>query len=57
MLVLTRKVDQDIYIMDGDIIIAVVRVLGTEGQRVKLGIEAEQGLTILRAELRDRVVK
>jgi carbon storage regulator len=47
MLILTRKVDQGIVIQ-GNI---VVRVLGIERDRVKLGIAADNEIIILREEL------
>lgn len=47
MLILTRKVDQGIVI-SGNI---VVRVLGIERDRVKLGIAADDEIIILREEL------
>jgi carbon storage regulator len=50
MLVLTRKIDQGIVI-SGNI---VVRVLGVERDRVKIGISAPLEVTILRQELLDR---
>jgi carbon storage regulator len=50
MLVLTRKIDQGIVI-SGNII---VRVLGVERDRVKIGISAPLEITILRQELLDR---
>jgi carbon storage regulator len=50
MLVLTRKIDQGIVIA-GNI---VVRVLGVERDRVKIGISAPLEVTILRQELLDR---
>lgn len=50
MLVLTRKIDQGIVIA-GNII---VRVLGVERDRVKLGISAPIDIPVLRQELIDR---
>jgi carbon storage regulator len=47
MLILTRKIDQGIVIQ-GNI---VVRVLGIERDRVKLGIAAADEIIILREEL------
>ncbi len=47
MLILTRKVDQGI-IISGNII---VRVLGVERDRVKIGISAPGEVTVLRQEL------
>ncbi len=47
MLILTRKVDQGIVIA-GNII---VRVLGVERDRVKIGISAPGEVTVLRQEL------
>ena len=50
MLVLTRKIDQGIVIA-GNII---VRVLGVERDRVKIGISAPLSITVLRQELLER---
>jgi len=47
MLILTRKVDQGI-IISGNIL---VRVLGVERDRVKIGISAPGEITVLRQEL------
>ena len=53
MLILTRKVDQGIVISDN----IVVRVLGVERDRVKIGISAPVEITVLREELcRDATV-
>lgn len=49
MLVLTRKKDEDIIIGE-DIRISVVSI---DGDRVRIGIDAPEELTILRAELLD----
>jgi carbon storage regulator len=50
MLVLTRKIDQGIVI-SGNI---VIRVLGVERDRVKIGISAPLSITVLREELLER---
>ena len=50
MLVLTRKIDQGIVI-SGNILI---RVLGVERDRVKIGISAPLNITVLRQELLER---
>jgi carbon storage regulator len=50
MLVLTRKIDQGIVI-SGNIL---VRVLGVERDRVKIGISAPLNVTVLRQELLER---
>jgi carbon storage regulator CsrA len=47
MLILTRKIDQGIVI-SGNIL---VRVLGVERDRVKIGISAPEDITVLRQEL------
>lgn len=47
MLILTRKVDQGIFI-SGNI---VVRVLGIERDRVKIGISAPAEIKVMRQEL------
>jgi carbon storage regulator len=51
MLVLSRKIDQSLNFGD-DI---VVTVLGIEGDRVKLGIEAPRAVTILRQEVYQQI--
>lgn len=50
MLILTRKIDQGIVI-SGNI---VVRVLGVERDRVKIGIAAPLDVAVLRQELLER---
>ncbi len=50
MLVLTRKIDQGIVI-SGNILI---RVLGVDRDRVKIGISAPLDVTVLRQELLER---
>lgn len=47
MLVLTRKAGEALVIGDG----ITVTVLMTKGQKVRLGIEAPEGVSIMRAEL------
>lgn len=47
MLILTRKIDQAVYIGLG----GVVRVLGVERDRVKLGFDFPDGVSIVREEL------
>ena len=49
MLVLGRKTDESL-IVGSDIIITI---LGIEGDRVKVGINAPKHITILRSEVRD----
>ena len=51
MLILTRKIEQGIVI-DGH---TVIRVLGVEGERVKIGIDAPPHVTVLREELLEEV--
>ncbi len=51
MLVLVRKCDESIVIRE-DI---VITVLGVDGERVKLGIQAPRDITILRQELCEEV--
>ena len=50
MLVLTRKAGERIVIDDS----IVVEVLEVQGNRVRIGIQAPQGVTILRQELLTR---
>lgn len=51
MLVLTRRTEESVVI-GGNIIITV---LGVEGEKVKLGIDAPREVTILRSELLDAI--
>jgi len=53
VLILTRKPGEAIVI-DGDIRISV---LGIEGERVKLGVDAPREIPVLRQELLDEVRK
>ncbi|MDP2662425.1 MAG: carbon storage regulator [Dehalococcoidia bacterium] len=52
MLVLVRRRDESIVI-DGNV---VVTILGVEGDRVKVGIQAPREITILRQELCEQVI-
>lgn len=47
MLVLSRKINEDIVISDN----IVVRVLRVRGDKVRIGIEAPQHVKIIRSEL------
>ena len=47
MLVLSRKCEQSLLVGDN----VVVTVLGIEGDRVKLGIEAPRSIAVLRQEV------
>jgi len=47
VLVLTRRTEESVVIGDN----IIVTVLGVEGEKVKLGIEAPREVTILRREL------
>lgn len=53
MLVLGRKTDESLILGD-DIIITI---LGIEGDRVKVGIDAPRHITILRSEVRERQLR
>lgn len=53
MLVLGRKTDESLLVGD-DI---VITILGIEGDRVKVGIDAPRHITILRSEVRDRQLR
>lgn len=51
MLILTRKIDGRLmFLIDGEVV-ASVMVLGVERDRVKLGITADDDITVLREEL------
>ena len=47
MLVLSRKCDQSLLVGDN----IVITVLGVDGDRVKLGIEAPRSVSVLRQEI------
>jgi carbon storage regulator len=51
MLVLSRKCEQSLVLGD-DI---VITVLAIDGERVKLGIEAPRGVSVLRQELYNQI--
>ncbi len=51
MLVLSRKCEQSLLVGDN----IVVTVLGIEGDRVKLGIEAPRTVSVLRREVYDQL--
>ena len=53
MLVLTRRTEESVVI-GGNI---VITVLGVEGEKVKLGIDAPREVTILRSELLDAIAQ
>ena len=48
MLVLSRKINEDIIISDN----IVIRVLRVRGDKVRIGIEAPPHVKVLRSELR-----
>lgn len=53
MLVLSRKKDDEILIEDeGGNVIARITVVKIEGYKVRLGVDADQKVKILRGELR-----
>jgi carbon storage regulator len=51
VLVLTRRTEESVVIGDN----IIVTVLGVEGEKVKLGIDAPREVTILRRELLDAI--
>lgn len=54
MLVLTRKLDEEIIINDGNGNIVVVTVLKIQGDKVSLGVKAPPQTQIWRKELLDK---
>lgn len=52
MLVLNRSIDESVAIGDS----IVVTILGIDGDRVKIGIQAPREIAILRGEIRDAVI-
>ncbi len=53
MLVLGRKTDESLLV-GNDI---VITILSIEGDRVKVGINAPRDITILRSEVRERLLR
>ena len=53
MLILTRRVGESIHIGDN----VVVRILGTKGGQVRLGVEAPKELEVHREEIYQRIQK
>jgi carbon storage regulator len=53
VLVLTRRTEESVVIGDN----IIVTVLGVEGEKVKLGIDAPRDVTILRRELFDAITQ
>ncbi len=53
MLVLTRKIEEEIKIGDN----IVIKVLDVEGSSVKIGIDAPRDIVILRMEILEQVQK
>lgn len=51
MLVLTRRTEESVVIGDN----IIVTILGVEGEKVKIGIDAPRDVTILRRELLDAI--
>ncbi len=51
MLVLTRKVDEGILIGDN----IKIRVIAIEGNKIKIGIEADKNISIVREEILEAV--
>lgn len=51
MLVLSRKIDESIIIDDGRII---VKVIDIGGGKVRIGIEADRSVKVLRSELLEK---
>ncbi len=54
MLVLGRKVGEQVYVPQFEI---VLTVLAVDGRRVSLGITAPKGINVVRQELLDRLSK
>jgi carbon storage regulator len=53
MLVLSRRVDEKILITAGDQVI-VVTLVDVRGEKVRIGIDAERSVSVMRAELLER---
>lgn len=51
MLILTRRIDESVRI--GDEI--AVKIIGIEGQRVRIGIEAPREIPVNREEIAERI--
>ena len=50
LLVLSRKKDEDVFLIIGNEVMRVT-ILGIETNRVKVGVEANPNVTVLRGEL------
>jgi carbon storage regulator len=53
MLVLSRHLNEKILITAGDQVI-VITLVDVRGEKVRLGIDAERSVTVMRAELLER---
>lgn len=54
MLVLSRKVDESIVLFDNGEAVAKITIVESRGGKVRLGIEAEPVIKVVRTELLDR---
>jgi carbon storage regulator len=52
VLVLTRRVDEQIVI--GDPPVAVITVISIKGDRIRIGIQSDRDIPIMRAELLEK---
>lgn len=58
MLVLTRRIDESLFMgKKGEELDIVVRVLGINGNQVRIGISAPDNIHIIREELMDKLLE
>lgn len=54
MLILSRRIDENIVLGDGEIIL---RILSVKGRQVRIGIEAPPDMAVHREEIYERIQK
>lgn len=54
MLILTRKMGQNIFIGEGDMLVTIT-ILGVQGGQVRIGIDAPQEIKVHREEIYNKI--